>query len=80
MIGIILILGGGPNVGKSVANRFASNGYKVAVAARSLKDGMSSDGQFNIHGDLSQPEQVDSIFQKVDAAFGPPNVVIYNGM
>jgi NAD(P)-dependent dehydrogenase (short-subunit alcohol dehydrogenase family) len=79
MTGIILILGGGPNVGKSVASSFANNGYKVAVAARSLKDGITSDGHFHIQADLSQSHQVESIFNKVDTFFGPPNVVVYNG-
>jgi NAD(P)-dependent dehydrogenase (short-subunit alcohol dehydrogenase family) len=79
MSGIILILGGGPNVGKSVASRFAAKGYKVAVAARSLTNGITSDGHFHIRSDLSQSENVESIFNKVNATFGPPNIIVYNG-
>ena len=32
---VVLILGAGPRVGTAVAKKFASEGYKVAVASRS---------------------------------------------
>lgn len=77
---IILIIGAGPRVGKSVASKFADNGYKVALAARSLATGMSSDGTFNIKADLSDPGSVPRAFQAVEEQWGPPNVVVYNGL
>lgn len=76
---VILILGAGGNVGASTASLFAKNGYKVAIAARRLQDKVNDEGQLQIQADLSQPETVKSMFDKVIAKFGPPSVVVYNG-
>lgn len=76
---VILILGAGPNIGQSVARLFASKGYKVALAARSLKEADSTDKQLNIPCDFSKTDDVVSAFQKVKKVFGIPSVVVYNG-
>ncbi|KFY39087.1 hypothetical protein V495_06165 [Pseudogymnoascus sp. VKM F-4514 (FW-929)] len=75
---VILILGAGPNIGQSVARLFASKGYKVALAARSLKEADSTDKQLNIPCDFSKTDDVVSAFQKVKKVFGIPSVVVYN--
>jgi hypothetical protein len=77
---IVLILGSGPNIGQSVARRFASEGYKVAIASRSQKETDSTDKQLNIKTDLTKPLEVADAFSKVKTTFGTPGVVIYNGM
>ena len=77
---VLLILGAGGNIGASVAKLFAQNGYKVALAARRLQDGLNEDGQLNIHADLAKADSVESAFDKVSSQFGPPSVVVYNGM
>jgi NAD(P)-dependent dehydrogenase (short-subunit alcohol dehydrogenase family) len=77
---VLLILGGGANIGAAVANKFAKGGYKVAIAARSVVDGLDdSTGFLNIRADLSDPAVVPNIFDKARAKFGPPSVVVYNG-
>lgn len=76
---VILILGAGPNIGQAVARTFASKGYKVALASRSLKEEDSTDDQLNITSDFSNPEDVVSAFTKVRKALGVPSVVVYNG-
>ena len=76
----ILILGAGSNIGRAVAERFARDGYKVALAARSMADGISDDGFLNIQADLSDPYTVRHTFDATARAFGPPNIVVYNGM
>ncbi|KAF2675329.1 putative short chain type dehydrogenase [Microthyrium microscopicum] len=75
---VVLILGAGSNVGQAVARTFASNGYKVALAARSLKEADSTDNQLNIPSDFSKTDDVVNAFTKTKAAFGIPSVVIYN--
>ncbi|TKA69461.1 hypothetical protein B0A55_08329 [Friedmanniomyces simplex] len=75
---VVLILGAGSNVGQAVARTFASKGYKVALAARSLKDADSTDDQLHIPSDFSKTEDVVSAFAKVKKVFGIPSVVIYN--
>lgn len=77
--GVILIIGAGARVGKSVAAKFASNGYKVALAARSLSDGISPEGYRTIKADLSDPQSVPLIFQAVEKYLDLPNIVVFNG-
>lgn len=76
---IILILGAGSNVGQSVAKKFAAEGYDVALAARSLKDGTSAEGFRTFQADFSERTSVPDVFAKVEATLGAPNVVVYNG-
>jgi NAD(P)-dependent dehydrogenase (short-subunit alcohol dehydrogenase family) len=77
---VILILGAGPRVGLTTAKTFASKGYKVAVASRSLKETDSTDQQLNIKSDFNNPEDVVNAFAKVRKELGIPSVVVYNGM
>jgi NAD(P)-dependent dehydrogenase (short-subunit alcohol dehydrogenase family) len=77
---VILILGAGSNIGHHVARAFAAKGYKVALAARKLKEADNTAEQINIPSDLSDPSSVVNAFSKAKALFGvPPSVVIYNG-
>ncbi|KAJ5409144.1 hypothetical protein N7509_003027 [Penicillium cosmopolitanum] len=77
--GVVLIIGAGPRIGMSVASKFASNGYKVALVARNFSKGFSAEGYLNIQADLSDPNSVPSIFQTVGKAFSVPNIVVFNG-
>lgn len=76
---VILILGAGPNIGQSVAQTFASKGYKVALAARSVKEADSTTNQLNIRSDFANSDDVVNAFTKVKKALGVPSVVVYNG-
>ncbi|KAI1024389.1 hypothetical protein LB503_007107 [Fusarium chuoi] len=75
---IVLILGSGPNIGQSVARKFASKGFRVAIASRSQKEADSTDKQLNIKTDLTKPLEVADAFSRVKTAFGTPSVVVYN--
>lgn len=76
---VILILAAGSRVGAAIASKFASNGYKVALASRSMTDGISSKGFLHIKADLSDTASVPKIFKAVEDVFGYPNIVVYNG-
>lgn len=76
---VILILGAGPNIGQHVARAFASKGYKVALAARRLKEEDNTADQINIPSDFLDPNAVVNAFLKVKTLLGVPSVVIYNG-
>ncbi len=76
---VILILGAGPNIGHHVAKTFAAAGYKVAIAARSVKEAESTDRQLNIPSDFTRSDDVVNAFAKVRKVFGIPSVVVYNG-
>lgn len=77
---VVLILGAGPGIGAQTAAKFASQGYRVASAARSLRDGTNSQGHAEFHVDLSQPELVGQLFAKVKKEVGIPSVVLFNGI
>lgn len=76
---IILILGAGPNIGQAVARTFASKGYRVVLAARSLREADSTDNQLNITIDFANPEDIVNAFTRVKKVLGIPSVVVYNG-
>lgn len=75
---ILLILGSGGNIGASTASKFAANGFKVALAARSLVTGTSPEGYHTFKFDAADPSSVKSTFEAVRAALGTPNVVLFN--
>ncbi|PVH79947.1 NAD(P)-binding protein [Cadophora sp. DSE1049] len=75
---VVLLLGAGANIGKAVATKFASSGFNVATAARSLEDGQLSPGRWTFKIDLTKPNSVADLFTKVSNQVGIPSVVIYN--
>jgi NAD(P)-dependent dehydrogenase (short-subunit alcohol dehydrogenase family) len=77
---VLLVLGAGPRIGKSLASAFAAKGYKIALVARSICEDDSTPNQLNISADLSDPSSIPSIFSKVKEMLGLPTVIVYNGM
>ncbi|KAI0968472.1 hypothetical protein F4678DRAFT_200643 [Xylaria arbuscula] len=76
---VALILGSGPRVGASVAQKFASNGYKVAVTSRKGTGATTPEGYLSLKADFTKPESIPALFDAVKAAFkSPPTVVVYN--
>lgn len=76
---VILILGAGPRVGASVAERFASRGYHVALASRSGTDTKAANGFLSLKADFTKPESIPALFEAVKAEFSTsPSVIIYN--
>ncbi|KAG9017469.1 hypothetical protein FRB90_001186 [Tulasnella sp. 427] len=80
MSAVAFIVGFGKGVGSAVAAKFKSEGFKVAVASRSLvpEEVEKSHGYVGVKLDVSRPEQVAAAFERVEKALGPANVVIYN--
>ncbi|KAK4937992.1 hypothetical protein LTR10_021481 [Elasticomyces elasticus] len=76
---VVLILGAGPRVGACVAEKFASIGYKVAVASRSGSDSSASKGYLSLKADFSKPDSIPALFDAVRTEFQTaPSVVVYN--
>jgi NAD(P)-dependent dehydrogenase (short-subunit alcohol dehydrogenase family) len=80
---VALIVGGGPGVSASCARLLASEGIKVAVAARNpdkpvLARLASDHGVRNYACDARIPDAVAGLFQSVTEDLGPPNLVIHN--
>ncbi|TAQ88844.1 hypothetical protein B7494_g2839 [Chlorociboria aeruginascens] len=75
---VALILGAGSRVGHHVGRAFAAKGYKIALAARSLKEDDSTPDQLQIQSDFSDLNSVIEVFAKVKSQLGLPSVVVYN--
>ncbi|KAK1751480.1 hypothetical protein QBC47DRAFT_391893 [Echria macrotheca] len=75
---IVLILGAGSNVGRHAAKAFRDKGYRVALAARSVKESDNTAEQVYLPIDLSDPASVPSAFSKLRSSLGVPSVIIYN--
>jgi len=76
----ILILGAGPRIGWSVAQRFKTEGYNVAIGSRSPDVGSATKAGFlPITVDLMNIQSVEAAFARVTKELGAPNVVVYNG-
>ncbi|KAH8593675.1 hypothetical protein B0O99DRAFT_574935 [Bisporella sp. PMI_857] len=75
---VVLILGAGKNVGKSLIQKFGSDGYKVAFASRTLYPELVSAAAVSVQNDFTNPSTIKSIFEKVRSEVGIPNIVIFN--
>jgi len=76
-----LIVGAGSGLSASLARLFASNGMKVALAARSV-DKLSAlaaeTGAQRVACDAAQEAEVEKLFTAVASGIGTPDVVVYN--
>ena len=76
---VALILGAGPRIGTAVAERFAKDGYKVAIASRSGNGTKNASGFLALKADFTKPETISPLFDGVKKEFGAfPSVVVYN--
>ena len=76
-----LIVGAGSGLSAALARALATEGIKVALAARStadLGDLAKETGAQVFACDASHRADVEKLFADVDAGFGAPEIVIYN--
>ena len=76
-----LIVGAGPGLSASFARRLASEGVRVAIAARNidkLSDLVAETGAKPYACDASNPAAVANLFTSVTADLGEPDIVVYN--
>ena len=80
-IPVALILGAGPRIGISVAKKFASLNYKVAIVSRSGSGANTApnEGFLSLEGDFTKPDSIPALFKAVESEFkAPPSVIVYN--
>lgn len=76
---VILILGAGPRVSASVAENFASSGYKVALASRTGSGTKTAEGFLSLKADFTKPDSIPALFDAVKTEFHTfPSVIVYN--
>jgi NAD(P)-dependent dehydrogenase (short-subunit alcohol dehydrogenase family) len=76
-----LIVGAGSGLSASLARVLAQEGVKVALAARTpadLEPVVKATGALAFACDASRRAEVERLFGELDAAFGSPEIVIYN--
>ncbi|MFM0046808.1 SDR family NAD(P)-dependent oxidoreductase [Paraburkholderia sediminicola] len=76
-----LIVGAGMGLSASLARLFAAEGMQVALAARDtskLTDLVDETGALALNCDASRPDDVKALFNRVENAFGAPDLVVYN--
>ncbi|MEE2997185.1 MAG: SDR family NAD(P)-dependent oxidoreductase [Pseudomonadota bacterium] len=76
-----LIVGTGSGLSASLARLFASEGMDVAIAARNTDklSGLCEETRATAYAcDATDAKQVETLFAKVSADIGEPDVVIYN--
>lgn len=72
---VVLVTGGSKGIGRGIAARLATSGYRVAATYRS---GDVPDGVLGVKCDVTDPDQVDRAFTEVESALGPVEVVVAN--
>jgi NAD(P)-dependent dehydrogenase (short-subunit alcohol dehydrogenase family) len=76
-----VIAGVGPGLGESIARRFAAEGCRVALLARtaSYVEGLADDlgeGALAVPTDLTDPDEIRAAFGTVRAELGPVDVLV----
>jgi 3-oxoacyl-[acyl-carrier protein] reductase len=72
---VVLITGGSRGIGLATARRFAELGDRVAVTYNTSPP---PDDIFGIQCDVADTESVDAAFAKVEAEFGPVEILVSN--
>ena len=80
---VALIVGGGPGISASCARLFATEGMKVAIAARNpdksvLQDLQATYGVSRYPCDAREPDAVAGLFSRVSEDLGCPTLVVHN--
>src|SRR5690349_8375211 len=71
----VLVTGGNRGIGLAIARELSAAGDAVAVTYRS---GEPPEGLFGVRCDVTDAEDVDAAFAKVEAEQGPVEVVVAN--
>ncbi|KQR43400.1 3-oxoacyl-ACP reductase [Microbacterium sp. Leaf161] len=72
---VVLVTGGNRGIGRAIAERFVSDGYRVAVTARS---GEGPEGTLTVRADVTDAAALDAAFTEVEQQLGPVEVVVAN--
>lgn len=72
---VVLITGGNRGIGRAIAERFVSDGYRVAVTARS---GEGPSGTLTVRADVTDAAALDAAYTEVEEKLGPVTILVAN--
>lgn len=83
---VALVIGAGDSTGGAIAKRFAREGYIACVTRRTadklqpLVDSIRAEGgqAFGYASDARKEEEVQALFEKIEAEHGPIEVLVFN--
>ncbi|KIO23164.1 hypothetical protein M407DRAFT_112713 [Tulasnella calospora MUT 4182] len=76
---VAFIIGYGSNLGPAIARKFRSEGFNVAVSARTLDEkAAKEDGYLSIQADFGDIASVRNAFDRLESELGPAAAVVYN--
>lgn len=73
--GVVFVTGGNRGIGLAIAQRFAKDGFKVAISYREQKP---SDNFYMVKADVTDSKSIDLAIDEIEKNLGPLDVVVIN--
>ena len=73
--GVVFVTGGNRGIGLAIAQRFANDGFKVAISYREQKP---SDDFYMVKADVTDSKSIDLAIDEIEKNLGPLDVVVIN--
>jgi len=74
---VVLVTGGNRGIGLAIARAFAADGHKVAITMRSAAP-EDAEGLLCVPCDVTDPEQVEAAFGRIEEELGPVEILVSN--
>ena len=79
---VCAVFGYGKGIGAAVARKWSSEGYRVAIMARSMEKLSAAEQEIpNTKGfacDVTRPEAIDQTIEAIESSLGPVDVLVWN--